>query len=66
MALSGELDPDAAVIAGLIDRALAQTEVIKAQRQQIRGLVVCLKASHRAQVCLVDILDAILAAEFDD
>lgn len=66
MALSGELDPDATVIARLMSRALADAETIKRQRAQLWGLVVCLKASHRAQVTLVDLLDAIMAAELDD
>jgi hypothetical protein len=66
MALTGDLDPDAQVIAGLMDRALADTETIRHQREQIHGLIVALKVAQRAQVALVDLIDAIYAAEFDD
>ena len=64
MALS-ELDPDAQVIGRLMARALADAEVIRTQRAHIWGLVAALKAEQAASVALLDLLDAVMAAERD-
>ncbi len=60
------IDPDAEIISRMMSRALADRETIRHQRQQIHGLVVALKVAQHAQTALIDLLDVIYAAEFDD